>query len=56
MNSYQKLKKENLQLKRQLRTLVTKPDSYEAAEIRFHVGFNIRVEELFMYGSRKKDA
>jgi hypothetical protein len=51
-SSYQKLKDENAQLKRDINTLVLFPDSCEASFIRIKVEMKKGFEDAIIFGSR----
>jgi len=51
MTSSQKLKKENNELKKQLRTMILHPGSLEAMIIKAHVKINCIIDNELMKGS-----
>jgi len=50
MNSYQRLKKENEELRKEIYFLTLKEDSIEAFNIRLKYILQSRVEDMFMQG------
>ena len=52
LSSYQKLKKENLKLKREIRTLVDNPESIEAFRISQSYKFEFDTERIMLNGDR----
>jgi hypothetical protein len=51
MNSYQKLKKENAKLKRDIRILIDKPDSYDAMWVKTEYRLDRGMEEVIWFSS-----
>lgn len=51
MNSYQKIKKENQELKRKLRILALQPNSVEAMQIKIACSLETKIENALMAGS-----
>lgn len=51
MNSYQKIKKQNLELKRRLRIVILQPGSAEAMQIKLAYSLEAKIENALWAGS-----